>query len=111
MNTEPQHPQRIGHFLERLAEGLKLGDIALLATHKQVYFVLDARKLFLDRRGNRFHHLDIDTAQALLRLLNLYVAGQDLLQPEGPLDLLDAITPRFCIGNVVKEILDELDGL
>ena len=108
--AQAQHAQGVADLLQQLHLRSQLLNAFHAGTHIDVQHVLDAGEVIPDRRGNRLHQLDGGCGEALARLLDLLVAGDQTREIEGRADGADPRTIAGGPGHVVEEVVHQVGG-
>ena len=105
---ETENGQGIGDLLERHLEAGEIGDDLAITAHEQVEAVLDPYQLFAEGRDHRAHCTAVGTGKLGPLLIDDSAVRQRFIQTVMLLECLNARRLPRCLGNVEKQVLDQL---
>ncbi len=108
--AQTQHAQGIADLAEHLDLGGKLFRLARATADEDIQNVFDLRQVLADRDGHCLHELHARCGQVLALLLDALVDRQQFLQTERSPHRLDAGAAGFGAANVIKKVVEQLDG-
>ena len=107
--AQTQDAERVADLLQQLELGDEFIAAAAAAPHEDVEHILDLGEILLDRGGDRAHQLHAGRRQALAFVLDRIVDRQQLGELERGAHGGNAAAGGRCAGDVVQQVVQEID--
>ena len=107
LGSQTDHREGIGDDMQLARQLGQLGGVAHVAVDIDLEAALDLFQVAADGLGHGLHQLLVGAGNRALG----GIAGQELFQPVGGLDGLALGAVALRLGDVVEQVLDQVDGL
>src|SRR5882672_10995920 len=107
--AETQNPEGVADFLQQFELRDELIAASAAAPYENIEDILYFGQVFLDRGGNGPHQFHAGRGETLAFLLDRIVDRQELRELEGRPHCGNAAAAGGCPGNVVQQVVQQVD--